>query len=149
MRRREYVFEDTSKGRNLVVTGRWSSDAEDALVRGKADGLVLNYARGFGEASLEFLASGWGVRRLKILDHEIVDLEPVGRLGDSLQSLSVEADAGAALDLGALPHLRWVASEWGLICPTLNRVDALQGVITWRFDDADLRPFATISPWSG
>jgi hypothetical protein len=138
----EFVLEDAPGGRTLVVTGRWSSRAEDALVRGEADGLVLNYARGFCESSLEFLAAGWGVRNLDILDRKIVDLEPIGRLGDSLQELSVQADPRAELDLGALSHLRSVAGEWGLIRPTLSRVEALQSVITWRFDEAELRAFS-------
>jgi len=141
MKHKEYVLEDTPEGRTLVVTGRWSSEAEDALVRGKADGLVLNYARGFCETNLELLAAGLGVRRLDILDRKIVDLEPIGRLCDSLQELSVEADPRAELDLGALPHLRSIAGEWGQIRPTLGRVDALKSVITWRFDEADLDAF--------
>jgi hypothetical protein len=120
---------------------RWSSQAEDALVRGKADGLVLNYARGFCETSLELMATGCGVRRLKILDREIVSLEPVGRLRDSLQTLSVQADPRAALDLSALPHVRSVAGEWRLIRPTLDGVEALRSVITWRFAETDVHAF--------
>jgi len=42
-----YVIEDTAEGRSLVVTGAWSAAAVDALERHDADGLVLNYARGF------------------------------------------------------------------------------------------------------
>ena len=137
----EYVLEDAPEGRTLVVTGRWSSDVEDALTRGQADGLVLNYARGFSEGNLEFLDGGWGVRRLNILARGIVDLEPIGRLGGSLQALSVQAAPGAELDLGALPHLRSVAGQWELIRGTLGRVDALQSVITWQFDEADLHAF--------
>jgi hypothetical protein len=113
MRRREYVLEDTSKGRALVVTGRWSKQMEDALARCDADGLVLNYVRGFCETNLEFLDPHWRVRRLDLLDRTIVDLEPVGRLGGSLEEFSVQADPRAKLDLGALPHLRSIASEWG------------------------------------
>jgi len=138
MRRREYVLEDTSEGRSLVVTGRWSRQTEDALAHGKADGLVLNYARRFRESNLEFLAPHWRVRRLDVLDRKILDLEPVGRLGGSLEDLSVQADPRAKLDLRGLPHLRSIAGEWELIRPTLDGVESLQSVITWRFDEADL-----------
>ena len=53
----------------------------------------------------------------------------------------MEAAPKAALDFGALPHLRSVAGEWKLIRATLDRVEALQNVITWRFDEADLHSF--------
>jgi hypothetical protein len=76
-----YVLEDSPEGRTLVVTGRWSNDAARALARGEADGLVLNYARGFCEGSLDLLDSGWPLRRLDVLDRSIVDLDPIGRLG--------------------------------------------------------------------
>jgi internalin A len=135
-----YVLEDTSEGRTLVVTGPWTGDAEGILIRGEADGLVLNYARGFREGSLEFL-DRWDVRRLKVLDRRITDLGPIGRLGDSLEALSVQAAASAQLDLAAVPHVRSVSGEWALIGDTLGEVHALHDVITWRFDEADLHVF--------
>lgn len=133
-----YVFEQTSEGRSLVVTGRWSDQASDALARGEADGLVLNYARGFCEGTLEFIQRSWDIRRLNILDRTIVDLEPLGRLGRSLRELSIQAAPSAELDLGPLVHLRSVAGEWALIRGTLGRVDSLTSIITWRFDESDL-----------
>jgi len=136
-----YVVEDTPEGRTLVVTGAWSDEAGETLARGEADGLVLNYARGFSEGHLEFLDGSWGIRRLNILDRGMTDLEPIGRLRDSLQALSVQAAPSAELDLGALPRLRSVAGEWELIRGTLGRLNALQSVITWRFDDPDLHAF--------
>ena len=42
-------------GVNLFVTGPWSVAAERCLREGRADGLVLNYARGYSEPNLEFL----------------------------------------------------------------------------------------------
>ncbi len=136
-----YLLEDASEGRTLVATGVWSRDAEAVLKRGEADGLVLNYARGFCEPNLEFLDRSWNVRRLDILDRGITDLEPIARLGDSLQALSVQAAPSAELDLGQLPHLGSLAGEWGLVRETLSRVETLQSVITWRFDEADLSAF--------
>jgi hypothetical protein len=136
-----YVLEDSPEGRSLVVTGAWSVEAADVLGRGEADGLVLNYARGFSERGLEFLDGGLGVRRLDVLDRQITDLAPIERLGDSLEDLSVQAAADAELDLGVLPRLRSVAGEWALIGGTLGAVDELQSVITWLFDEADLHSF--------
>jgi hypothetical protein len=136
-----YVFEEEAEGRALVVTGPWSDEAAEAMVRGEADGLTLNYARGFVGSDLGFLDSGLGVRRLKLLDRGIADLGPIARLGGSLETLSVQAASSAELDLGALPHLRSVAGEWALISGTLGSVDALESVITWRFDESDLHAF--------
>jgi len=51
----DYVLEDAPEGRSLVVTGPWSDNAARALARGEADGLVLNYARGFYESTLDLL----------------------------------------------------------------------------------------------
>ena len=137
----DYAFEEEPAGRTLVVTGPWSSAAVQALVRGEADGLVLNYARGFSGSDLEFLEEGLGVRRLKLLDRGIADLGPIARLAGSLEELSVQAAQGAELELGALRHLRAVAGEWGLIRDTLGSAGSLEGVITWRFDEVDLHAF--------
>ena len=137
----DYVLEEEPEGRTLVVTGRWSGAAAQALARGEADGLVLNYARGFSGDDLEFLDEGLGIRRLKLLDRGISDLGPIARLGNSLEELSVQAAEDAELDLSALPRLRSLAGEWGLIRDTLATVDGLQSLITWRFDEVDLHAF--------
>lgn len=137
---RGYVMEDSPEGRSLVVTGPWSEDAVRALARGEADGLVLNYARGFCEGTLALLDGGWPLRRLSVLDRSIVDLEPIGRLA-GLEELSVQAAANAVLDLGALPGLRSVTGEWPLIDRTLSAVTELEHVITWMFADVDLHAF--------
>jgi len=135
-----FVLEDSPTGRSLVVTGAWSNGAERALARGEADGLVLNYARGFCEGGLDLLDGGWPLRRLSVLDRSIVDLDPIGRLV-GLEELSVQAAADAVLDLGMLPGLRSVAGEWALIGCTLGAVAELERVVTWMFDDIDLHAF--------
>jgi hypothetical protein len=135
------VFEDAHEGRTLVVTGPWSDAAAQALRRGEADGLILNYARGFEGMDIDFLDSSLGIRRLNLLDRGVADLDPIARLADSLEELSVQAAEGAELDLTALPHLRSVAGEWALICGTLSSVDELRSVITSRFGEIDLHAF--------
>jgi hypothetical protein len=135
-----YVVEDSPEGRSLVVTGPWSDDAARALERGVADGLVLNYARGFCERSLDVLDGAWPIRRLDVLDRAIVDLHPIGRLVD-LENVSIQAAAEATVDLGMLPRLQSVAGEWALIGRTLSAVAELKHVTTWMFDDIDLHAF--------
>ncbi len=137
-----YVLEDTPEGRTtLVVTSGWSREAAEALTRGEADGLVLNYARGFCGGDLELLDESLRLRRLDVLDRGISDLSPISRLADSLEELSVQAAQGAKLNLGALPHLQSVAGEWELIRGTLGEVGGLRSVITWRFDEVGLHAF--------
>jgi internalin A len=125
----------------LVVTGPWSAAAADVLRRGEADGLVLNYARGFCEPDLELLDDSWGLRRLDVLDRTIEDLTPINRLGDSLKELSVQAAPAAVLDLAGLDQLASIAGEWHVLRETLGSVDDLQRVVTWRFDEVDLHAF--------
>jgi internalin A len=57
-----FVLEQTPEGVDLVVTGAWSDKARDALLAGRADGLDLNYARGFLERDLGFI-KGLPLRR--------------------------------------------------------------------------------------
>jgi internalin A len=137
---RRYVFEDSPEGRWLVVTGPWSDEAAGALARGEADGLVLNYARGFCEPSLDFLDGGWPVRRLDVLDRSIADLEPIGRLA-ALEEVSVQAAPAAALDFKMLPRLQSAAGPWALIGDGLSGLSALESVVTWAFDELDLHAF--------
>jgi hypothetical protein len=136
-----YVLEEAGDGANLVVTGPWSPEAAGVLKRGEADGLVLNYARGFCESNLSLLDGDWSVRRLNVLDRSIEDLTPIDRLAGSLEELSVQAAPTSKLDLARLDQLRSVAGEWSLLRETLGTVDRLESVTTWRFDEPDLHAF--------
>jgi internalin A len=139
--RGEFVIEEDAQGNSLVITGAWSDAAAQALKRGLADRLVLNYARGFTGTNLDFLDRGLGLRRLDLLHRSIESLEPIARLGNSLEELSVQAANGAELDLQSLPRLRVLAGEWSLIAPTLNSIRQLSSLVTWRFGETDLHDF--------
>jgi hypothetical protein len=136
-----YVVEHTAEGDTLVVTGRWSDATANALGRGLADGLTLNYARGFRESNLEFLKAGWGIRRLRLLDRSVSDLTPIAKLGEALEDLSIQAAPDAQLDIAAHPHLRSLAGEWGLIRHVLSTAGDLETITTWSFDECDLHAF--------
>src|SRR4051812_10108157 len=135
-----YVVEDSPHGRSLVLTGRWSNAAAQELASGEINGLVLNYARGFREGSLDLLDERWPLRRLSVLDRSIVDLDPIGRL-HGLRELSIQAAGDATLNLASLPHLRTVGGEWALIGPSLSAASELEHVSTWMFGDVDLHAF--------
>ncbi|MFL6138935.1 MAG: hypothetical protein ACJ74O_14210 [Frankiaceae bacterium] len=138
---RGYVLEDGPQGRTLVVTGRWSGAIERALRRPDVDGLALEAARGFTDGHLDRLDADWGVRRLHVLDRAIADLRSIERLGGSLRELSVHAAPGAALNLGALPHLESVAGDWPILRGTLGSVAGLRTAMAWGFDEPTLADF--------
>src|SRR3954454_21216452 len=141
MVRVSWVIESDTDGATLVVTGSWSAGAAEALSAGRADGLVLNYARGFSEQSLAFLREDWNLRRLSVLDRAISDLEPLARLAGALKSLSIQAAPDAELDLAPLDGLHTLAGEWGLLRPTMSEVLGLRAITTWEFDPEDLHDF--------
>jgi hypothetical protein len=136
-----YVLEESPEGRSVVVTGSWTAEAGEVLRRGEADGLVLNYARGFKQGGLDFLTPDLPVRRLDVLDRSISDLAPIQRLDGSLESLAIQAAPNAELDLGDLPRLREVIGEWALLRDSLGAVGTLERVVTWEFDEVDLHAF--------
>jgi hypothetical protein len=137
-----FRVEESSEGRSVVVTGPWSSAAATALVSGEANGLVLNYAHGFQEPSLEFLDE-WPIRRLNVLDRKLTDLTPLSRVGPTLQSLSVQVASGAQIDLGELPRLRTLAAWWEAAKESIHSVDALQELTLMDYDERTLAPLAT------
>ena len=122
------------------MTGEWSDAADEALSSGGADGLVLNYARGFSATSLDFIRSAWNLRRLSLLDRSVVDLEPLDRLAASLEQLSIQVSAEAQLDLHGFDLLRDLSAPWGLIAATLGELPALRTLGTFEgFGEHDLR----------
>jgi internalin A len=135
-----YLLEEGETGTTMVVTGPWTADAASEVQTGRIDGLILNYARGFSAADLDFLEP-WPIRRLELLDRQLVDLEPLARLAGSLEELSVDVAEGATLDLGVLGHIRSLAADWSTIRGTVREA-TLQTLVTWRFEDEDLAPLA-------
>lgn len=117
-----FILEDTSEGRTLVITGPWNSDAAHLLSRGEADGLTLNYAKGFCENDLSFFEE-WPLRRLQILDRLLVDLAPIRRVSQSLEDLSVEVAPEARLDLAGIPNLRRLSADWAASSSTSSGPD--------------------------
>jgi internalin A len=137
-----FVIEESSVGRMLVVTGAWSTKAEALVAEGAVDGLVLNYARGFEGSDLEFLAA-WPLRHLLVLDRGLRDLSPVGKLGATLESLSVEGAPGVPVDLGDLPHLRRLWASWRIVEATFHKPEALADATLINYHASDLTPLGT------
>jgi hypothetical protein len=134
-----FLIEDTAEGRDLVVTGDWSAAARKALLDGAADGLVLNYARGYRERSLDFLQDGWTVRRLFILARTIKDLSPLYRLANTLEAINVETSPAAILDLSKLPLLVSLGADWAQVRDSIGIAEDLRRLFLMSYREQDLR----------
>jgi hypothetical protein len=137
-----FVLHDDENGRSLDVVGDWTAQAARMLARSEADGLILNYARGFRERNLDFLEA-WPLRRLTILARTITDLEPIYRLAGTLEQLSLATSEKTALDLSRLPQLKHLSCEnWTQIEHTISSCTALDYLYTGSYTDRDLLPLA-------
>jgi internalin A len=134
-----FEFDPNPDGLSLVVTGRWTDRAAEALRRTEVTGLTLNYARGFQEHNLDFLGE-WPIKELRILARTLDDLTPVYRLADTLERLSVETAPRAHLDLRRLPWLTYLGAEWVQIAATIEYALALCDLFVMSYEAPDLRP---------
>lgn len=138
-----FTLEQTPEGVDLVVSGDWSEEARQSLVKGSADGLVLNYARGYRERDLEFLA-GLPVRRLHVLARTVTDLSPIYSLADGLVSLRVQSDPRALIELERLPQLQKLSAAWGQVQGSLGFAQRLEHLFLLSYTETDLVPLTAI-----
>jgi len=137
-----FLIEDGTDSRTLVVTGDWTGRAAKALRAGDADGLILNYARGYREPDLTFLED-WPLRRLQVLARTVTDIEPIYRLADTLEDLDLTTAPGAIIDLGRFPRLRSVGTEdWHQIRRSLTGAPQLRRAGVYGYAESDLLPFS-------
>lgn len=150
---REFTIEDElgglvdrGEGPTLVVTGRWTQKATEALERSGIDAVELNVVRGFKERSLEFL-EGLDIRWLLILDGRLDDLSPLAHIGETLEELTIsEAAPGTTVPLDVLPRLRHLRVEWSMVRDALESVEGsqLRRLYVEGCDHVDLAPFGDL-----
>jgi internalin A len=109
-----FAIEQGPAGATLTVTGPWSDAAAQALRGGMADGLVLNYAKGFGEPTLDFLEP-WPLRRLDIIARWIPSAAPIARVSETLESLSIQLKPRVRIDLSPFGCLGRLFIQWSAI----------------------------------
>jgi hypothetical protein len=134
-----YRIERDESGDTLVVTDSWTPQISQLMADGRADGLDLNYAKGFKDTDLEILRD-WPVKRLAVLARTIKDLSPVLRLAGTLEVLSVQTAPKALIDLGQFPVLTVMAAEWSQIRSTISEAPRLRDLMVRAYDEADLEP---------
>lgn len=132
---------ESQHGTDVVVTGDWSPRAEAELQSGHADGLVLNYARGFRERSLDFLL-GLPVRRLNILARTIKDLHPIYSLSETLEDLQLQT-APTEVRLDLLPRVLSLGAAWTQIAATIAALPHLRSLLALSYSEPSLDPLAS------
>ncbi len=125
--------------RELFVDGPWTDSHTASIIDGPVDRVLLNYASGFNEPTLDFLV-GLPIRELFLLDYRIVDLDPIYTLADTLEILTLTASAESRLDVARLPGLRGLSSEWFHVSTSIHAATKVEDLFVGSFDGTDLRP---------
>jgi len=123
----------------MVITGPWTSRNAKAVASGKVDRLVLNYALGFEEPSLDFL-DGLPLREVVVLAPHIVDLQPVYSLAPTLRALHVTTSPQLRLDLERLPKLEELAAAWAQVSDSISSARGLKLAHLRSYQPTDLTP---------
>jgi hypothetical protein len=142
-----FTIEKTADGIDLVITGQWSSTSAGCLETGQADGLVLNYARGYQEKDLSFIR-GLPIRRLHILSRTVTDLSPVYSLAETLVTLRVQSDPRATIELERLPRLRTLSADWRQVQSSIHSVPHLEKLFLLSYAEPDFTPLASLTSLS-
>lgn len=129
---------------DVVVTGDWSSAAREALESGRADGLVLNYARGFREQPIDFV-SRLPIRKLDLLARSVRDLSPVYSLAETLEELRVQSDPRAMIELERLPLVRTLAASWPQVRASILFAHQIEDLAVPSYSEPDLEPLGSLS----
>jgi internalin A len=132
-------LERSDLGVTLVITGPWPQEAGEILARGAADGLDLNYAKGFKDTDLQFMGE-WPLRRLTILARTIKDLSPLYRVSSTLESLSLETSPSAAIDLERFPAISSLGADWHQVRHCVGALPNLEDLFLRGYTEQDLQP---------
>lgn len=138
-----FEIERTGQGVDLVVTGDWSPAAGEALKSGRADGLVLNYARGFREQPIDFI-QGLPIRKLDLLARSVSDLSPVYSLASTLEELRVQSDPREVIELERLPRLKTLAASWPQVRASIVFAPQLEDLAVPSYSEPDLEPLSAL-----
>jgi hypothetical protein len=127
-------------GTDLVVTGDWSQQAREMITTGLADGLVLNYAKGFRERDLRFLEH-LPLKRLDILARTHAELDPIYSLAETLEDLNLQT-AAVAIDVSRFPRLLGLGAAWAQVRESVSGAPKLNDLFLLAYGDSDLLPLA-------
>ncbi|WP_102193364.1 leucine-rich repeat domain-containing protein [Microbacterium aurantiacum] len=139
-----YQIVDGAGGRDLVLSGAWSAEAEEIVTGGVADGLVINYARGYSDRDI-VIPGHLPIKRLNIILRSAKNMEPIYAIGHSLESLSVQVDPQVQIDLSRLPRLRHLATGWKQVSDSVHEAKNLRSISLLTYSAPDLTPLIALS----
>lgn len=139
-----FVLEPHDHGVDLVVMGDWSPAAREALMSGYADGLVLNYAKGFREQPIDFV-EGLPIRKLDLLARSVSDLSPVYSLATTLEELRVQSDPRAEIELENLPRLKTLAASWRQVRASILFAPQIEDLVLPSYSEPNLEPLSALA----
>lgn len=137
-------FDDGPHGVEASVTGAWSQEDARVIEQAGISELVLNYARGYQERTLDFLR-GLRLSRLTIVSRTTKDLEPLYELADGLEGLSLTTAPNTPIDLQRLPHLKQLGADWDQIKWTIDEAPNVSDLYIGSYSDMDLRALSGLS----
>lgn len=126
----------------FVVTEPWTAESARIFREGRAHRLVLNYAHGFNEPTLDFLR-GLPIRELEIIDRRLTNLEPIYSLAPTLESLDVTTKPDLKIRLTELPKLRSLGAAWAQVRDTISQVSGLDYVFLLAYTPDNLEPLSS------
>lgn len=135
---------ETPDGTDLVVIGPWSAAAARQIISGRANGLVMNYALGFQERTLEFLLD-LRLKRIDLLARTITDLSPIYASATTLTSLSLVAHSRSSIDLAQFPRLQRLSAEWPQIHASIQEAVTLHDLYLGSYPEQDLTALSTLT----
>jgi hypothetical protein len=138
-----FRLEKSDAGVTLVATGAWTKEADEVLDSGRADGVDLNYAKGFKDTSLDFLQA-WPLKRFTLLARTVKNLAPIYSLAASLKSLSVQSAPSALIDLGRLPNLTELSADWRQIRDSIGDAHDIRDLFVHHYAEPDLAALASL-----
>lgn len=80
------------------------------------------------------------LKRLAILSRTVKDMTPIYALSSTLESLSVQSAPTAAIDLGSLPSLKSLSTEWARSGRRLASYQPLNDLFLLSHSEVDLHP---------
>ena len=141
---KHYEIEDNGDSRTFVVTGPWGSKSESALLKSGADTLILNYARGFQEPTLDFLDS-WPIRHFELLSRTTSDITPIYRLSGTLETLALTDNSRTSLDYSRFSHLKLLAVAMSASSlASIQELTQLEVLALGGYTESDFTPLCTL-----
>jgi hypothetical protein len=128
----------------LVVTEPWTGQSARLFEEGRAHRLVLNYALGFNEPTLDFL-HGLPIRELEIIDRRLNTLEPIYSLAPTLESLQLTTRPDLTIQLTEFPKLRDLGASWAQVRDTIGQTSGLEDLFLLAYMPDSLEPLSSHS----